>query len=166
MASHDASWRAVWDDEGRKYFWNVASDETTWVRPESVWERQTRLANEALCALGTAACATRLHTAVRIGVATRLRGALDAWRAASLRPSRVDVHAMAHALESQLRGQAQQAALLAAMRAEVTALERAFLASERDAQRLLDETLRVKMETATHEFDRMRRLARRGVGEP
>jgi hypothetical protein len=172
MASHDASWCAVWDDDGRKYFWNVASDETAWVRPHSVWERQTRLANEAMRALGASACtarlrtaarvgfAARLRTAARVGFAARLRGALDVWRAAALRPSRVDVHAMAHALEWQLRSRTQQAALLAAMSAEVAVLERALSASERHAQRLLDETLRVKLEAAAHEFDRLRRHAR------
>jgi len=160
MASHDASWCAVWDDDGRKYFWNVASDETAWVRPHSVWERQTRLANEAMRALGASACTARLRTAARVGFAARLRGALDVWRAAALRPSRVDVHAMAHALEWQLRSRTQQAALLAAMSAEVAVLERALSASERHAQRLLDETLRVKLEAAAHEFDRLRRHAR------
>lgn len=156
----DSVWTSVESGDGRTYFWNTHTDETSWVRPSSPWKKEIRLENETIEGLCTIARVARLNTALQIGICASMKRLFDVWRTFIVCPSRVNVRMLSDAIEGQLVGAHERRVQLCVMTEEVRRLETELHDAKLDVQAMLKETLAAKLRAATIEYDCLKKNVR------
>lgn len=149
---------AVYLEDGRVYFWNNDTDETSWDAPieyKRAEVRQINLANNFIGDLENVVKLSRLRTCIQMFMYDRLKEVLHLWHQLLKRPTG-KVEGIKNALDAWLRSKKMTNATEKSLVCEIATLENKLWNMSQNMENIIADLKATKLRLACVEFENLK----------